>query len=57
MDKLKFFLYASIVLLVMCVICLLITDIFTLEFWMAVAATAICAVVAVVCAIMIRRKK
>ncbi len=57
MDKLRFFLYFAIVLLVLCLICLLLVQPLTLEFWLTAASAGICAVVALCCVLIMRRKK
>lgn len=57
MDKLRYFLYFSLVLLVMSIICLIIVDKLTLEFYITLASVIIFAVIAVISTIMLIRRK
>ncbi|MBP5308061.1 MAG: hypothetical protein J6Z34_02880 [Clostridia bacterium] len=57
MDKLRYFLYMSILLLVLSVVCVIITEKFTLEFYISVASVAICAIVTTGSIIAMKRRK
>ena len=57
MDKLSIALKFSLILLVLCIVCIIIVDKGTLEFYLTIAATAICVVIATVSLILIKRKK
>ncbi|MBQ9481403.1 MAG: hypothetical protein IJU84_04495 [Clostridia bacterium] len=57
MDKLRYFLYMSILLLVLSVVCIIITEKFTLEFYISVASAAILAIVMAGSIIAMKRRK